>query len=203
MGSAEIDTEVPASVRSRRRVHPSAPIPVQGAPLGDSIRLPLGESGLNIFPLVLGTAEFGWRVDVSVAQRILDAYREAGGNAIHTSDAFASGRSEHAIGQWMHTRAIRDEVSLAVRIGAHPDHPGLGSTNLVRAVESSLTRLGTDYIDLLMLDAVADRRTSLEDTLATVGWLAETGKVRAVGAYGLTAAQFVEARIPPRRAIRG
>ena len=118
--------------------HPSLPIPVQGVPLGESVRTTLGDSGISIFPLILGGAEFGWHVDLAAAHDILDAYRGRGGNAVHTSDGYAAGRSEHIIGQWMHTRGIRDEVVLSVRVGSHPDNPGLGPVSLIRAVEGSL-----------------------------------------------------------------
>ena len=174
--------------------HPSAPIPVQGAPLGKSLRVPLGESGFDIFPLILGGAEFGWNVDLESSHDILDAYVELGGNAVHTADSFAGGRSEHIIGQWLHSRGLRDEVTLAVRVGGHPDNPGLGPVNLVRAVEASLTRLRTDRIDVLYLDA-ATGPMDLEETLATAEWLVESGKARSLGAAGFTAAQLVEARI--------
>ena len=176
-------------------VHPSAPIPVQGPPLGQGVRVKLGETGAEIFPLILGGAEFGWNVDLESSHDIMDAYVERGGNAVHTADSFAGGRSEHIIGQWLHSRGLRDEVTLAVRVGGHPDNPGLGSVSLVRAVEASLARLMTDRIDVLYLDATSDRGAVLEDTLATAEWLVESGKVRAVGAYGYTAAQLVEARI--------
>lgn len=175
-------------------VHPSAPIDVQGAPLGSLIRVPLGASGLSVFPLMLGGAEFGWTVDQTHAHAILDRHRELGGNVVHTSDGYAGGRSEHIIGQWLASRGARDETVLAVRVGAHPDHPGLGSVNLVRAVESSLGRLGVDHIDLLYLDG-ADVRADLEDTLATAEWLVEAGKIRALGAYGFAAERLVHARI--------
>ena len=85
-------------------------------------------------------------------------------------------------------------MTLAVRVGGHPDNPGLGPVNLVRAVEASLTRLRTDRIDVLYLDA-ASGRMDLEETLATAEWLVEAGKARALGAAGFTAAQLVEARI--------
>lgn len=185
-----------AMLRVRHRpVHPSAPIPVQGPPLGSSVRVPLGESGFDIFPLILSGAEFGWHVDPDAADRILDEYRGYGGNAIYTSDSFSSGRSEHIIGRWMQSRGTRDEMVLSVRVGAHPEHSGLGSVALVRAVESSLKRLGTDRIDVLYLDAAGGEATALEDTLATAEWLVSAGKVRAVASVGHTAAQLVEARI--------
>lgn len=185
----------PRPVIEPRTTHPSAPIPVQGPPVGQGVRTALGESGLSVFPLIVGSAEFGWHVDLESSHAILDAYVELGGNAVHTSDSHASGRSEHIIGQWVHSRGLRDDLVIAVRIGGHPDHPGLGPVNLVRAVESSLTRLRTDHIDMLYLDGDADHGTALEDALATVEWLIEAGKVRALGAFGFTAPQLVEARI--------
>lgn len=175
--------------------HPSAPIPVQGPSLGSALRVPLGETGEQIFPLILGGAEFGWHIDLAASHRILDAYRERGGNAIKTSDAYSAGRSEYIIGEWMARRGARDATVLSVRVGTNPDHPGLGSINLIRAVEASLTRLRTDRIDVLYLDTTGDNQASLEDTLATAEWLIEAGKVRALGSLGHTAAQLVEARI--------
>nr|WP_094770218.1 aldo/keto reductase [Microbacterium gorillae] len=174
--------------------HPSAPLPTQGPALGASVRVPLGESGLRIFPLILGGAEFGWTVDQEHAFAIMDRYREHGGNVVHTADGFASGRSEYIIGKWLESRAARDDTVVAIRVGTHPDHPGLGSVNLVRAVEASLTRLGIDHIDVLYLDGT-DTVTPTEDTLATAEWLVESGKIRALGAYGFRAERLVESRI--------
>ncbi|MEV5072024.1 aldo/keto reductase [Microbacterium sp. LMI12-1-1.1] len=180
---------------SARGPHPSAPIPVQGPSVGSNVRVALGESGADVFPLILGAAEFGWNVDLESSHAILDAYVELGGNAVHTADSYSSGRSEHIIGQWLQSRGLRDDIVLAVRVGGHADNPGLGPVNLVRAVEASLTRLRTDRIDVLYLDATTDPGSSLEDTLATAEWLVEAGKVRALGAIGYSAAQLVEARI--------
>lgn len=178
-----------------RGPHPSAPIPVQGRPVGSNVRVALGESGPAVFPLILGAAEFGWNVDLESSHAILDAFAEVGGNAVHTSDSYAGGRSEHIIGQWLQSRGLRDDIVLAVRVGGHADNPGLGPVNLVRAVEASLSRLRTDRIDVLYLDATTDPSAPLEDTLATAEWLVETGKVRGLGAIGYSAAQLVEARI--------
>jgi aryl-alcohol dehydrogenase-like predicted oxidoreductase len=191
VSSARAETPAPVAPP----LHPSAPIPVQGAPLGQNLRVPLGEGGPQIFPLILGAAEFGWNVDLESSHDILDAYVELGGNAIHTADSFSGGRAEHIIGQWLSSRGLRDDVVIGARVGGHPDNPGLGPVNLVRAVEATLTRLGTDRIDVLYLDAVADGATALEDTLATAEWLVESGKARTLGAMGYTAAQLVEARI--------
>ncbi|WP_091500684.1 aldo/keto reductase [Microbacterium sp. cf332] len=176
-------------------LHPSSPIPVHGVPLGADIRVALGETGIRVFPLVLGAAEFGWTVDLTASHAVLDAYVQRGGNAVHTSDGYASGRSEHIVGRWLASRGIRDDIVVTVRIGGNPDNPGLGSVNLVRAVEASLGRLGIERIDVLYLDAATDATTALEDTLATAEWLVDSGKVRALGAAGYTAMQLVEARI--------
>ncbi|TFV83578.1 aldo/keto reductase [Microbacterium sp. dk485] len=195
MSGSSVGRRASASLRRFAPSHPSAPIPVQGPAIGEGVRVPLGETGLNVFPLALGGAEFGWNVDVEASHGILDRYVELGGNMVHTADNFSAGRSEYIIGQWMRSRGTRDAMVVAVRIGRHPDNPGLGSVNLVRAVEASLQRLGTDRIDVLYLDAKAGDAMALEDTLATAEWLVESGKVRAVAAYGYTASQLVEARI--------
>ncbi len=175
-------------------VHPSAPIPVQGPGVGDGVRTVLGDTGLQIFPLILGGSEFGWNVDLRRSHEILDRYIAFGGNVVQTADSFAGGRSEHIVGQWMRSRGLRDSMVLAARVGGHADNPGLGSVNLVRAVEASLTRLGTDHIDVLYLDG-QDTKTHLEDTLATCEWLVESGKVSHLAASGFSAERLVEARI--------
>jgi aryl-alcohol dehydrogenase-like predicted oxidoreductase len=195
MTGSSVGQPTTSSLHADAELHPSAPIPVLGPALGEGVRVALGESGLSVFPLALGGAEFGWNVDAAASHRILDSYVERGGNMLHTADSYSGGRSEHIIGGWLDARALRDDVVLATRVGRHPDNPGLGSTNLVRAVEGSLTRLRTDRIDVLYLDAKADNAAAVEDTLATAEWLVESGKVRALGVYGYTAAQLVEARI--------
>lgn len=176
-------------------LHPSSPIPVQGPPVGAALRVPLGETGLSIFPLILGGAEFGWHVDLAESHKILDRYTGLGGNAVHTADTHASGRSEHIIGQWMASRANRDDIVVATRVGANADNPGLGPVNLVRSVEASLRRLDTDRIDVLYLDGASDTQTALDDTLATAEWLVDAGKIRALGAYAFAPERLVEARI--------
>lgn len=166
-----------------------------GPGIGEGVRVTLGETGIETFPLILGGAEFGWNTDRSVSNSILDRYVEFGGNALHTADGFGAGRSEYIIGQWLHDRGLRDSVVLTTRVGSHPDNPGLGSVNLVRAVESSLVRLGTERIDVLYLDGTLDENSNLEDVLATSEWLVETGKVGALGAFHWSAERLVEARI--------
>ena len=93
--------------------HPSAPIPIVGPGVGEGIRVPLGETGFDTFPLMLGAAEFGWNVDLETSHGILDRYIEFGGNAIHTADGFSGGRSEHIIGQWLRSRGLRDNAPVS------------------------------------------------------------------------------------------
>lgn len=188
------DADLSAAPGASPAPHPSAPIPVLGPGIGHGMRVTLGETGLDIFPLILGGAEFGWNIDLSTSHRIIDRYVELGGNALHTADSFSAGRSEHIIGQWLASRQARDQVVVAVKVGAHPDNPGLGPVNLVRAVEASLVRLGTDFIDVLYLDG-ADTSVPLEETLATAEWLIGSGKVRHLAAAGFTPERLVEARI--------
>lgn len=161
----------------------------------DPPRRALGTTGIEVYPLMFGTGEFGWNAGPDAVGEMLDRYREHGGNAVHTSDGFAGGRADHMLGQWMQTRGCRDDLVVAARVGAHADNPGLGPTNLVRAVEATLGRLGTDRIDVLYLDGTSDEGALLEDTLATGEWLRESGKIRVLGAFGFTAAGLVEARI--------
>ena len=204
IGSTLSSASTDAAPRSSASAHPSAPIPVQGPPVGQGVRVALGESGVEVFPLILGGAEFGWNVDLESSHEILDTYVELGGNAVHTADSFSGGRSEHIIGQWLRSRGLRDEVVLAVRVGGHPDNPGLGPVNLVRAVEASLTRLGTDRLDVAYLDATADSVTALEDTLATAEWLVESGKVQGARRRAATPPRSWSRRASsPRRASRG
>ncbi|MGF3055682.1 aldo/keto reductase [Microbacterium sp. YY-01] len=174
--------------------HPSAPIPVQGPGIGSRLRVSLGQSAHRIFPLILGGAEFGWNTDTAMSHRILDRYAEFGGNMVHTSDGFSGGRSEYIIGEWLAQRRLRDDIVVAARVGTHPDNPGLGPVNLVRAVEATLTRMNIDTIDVLYLHA-KDDATALDDTLATAEWLVEAGKVRTIGVRGFDAVRLVEARI--------
>jgi len=201
VGQQTSSSVVPATRRSAREAatqalptHPSAPIPVQGPAVGSGIRVPLGETGFDIFPLILGGRAFGGPVAQHGADETMDAYVSRGGNAIYAADSWNAGRSEQMVGQWLSTRGLRDDIVLAARVGGHPDNPGLGPVNLVRSVEASLTRLGTDRIDVLYLDGTGEP-AAVDDTLATAEWLIGSGKVRALAAYRFSAEQLVEARI--------
>lgn len=144
---------------------------------------------------MLGAAEFGWNVDLETSHAILDRYVEFGGNAIHTADGFSGGRSEHIIGQWLRSADSASASCWVYASARTPTTPGSGRRTLVRAVEASLTRLGVERLDVMYLDATLDHTTDVEDTLSTVDWLRDAGKVGMVGAFGFAPEQLVEARI--------
>lgn len=186
----------PAQTRARADLpaHPSAPIPVLGHGVGASIRNTVGGSDLEVFPVSLGTSVFGWTAESAASEAILNRYADFGGNFIDTADSYSGGRSEHIIGRWMSRRRNRDDMVVATKIGRHPDSPGLGPVNMVRAVEASLERLATDHIDLLYFHD-DDDSVRLEDALGTAQWLIETGKVRYLGVSNFTPERLIEARI--------
>lgn len=154
----------------------------------------IGESDLAVYPLSLGASVFGWTADGETSLRILDRFSHLGGNFIDTADSYVGGRSEVLIGTWMRERRNRDQVVVATKVGRHHENPGLGSVSIVRAVEASLERLKTDHIDLLYFHD-DDQDVPLEDSLATVEWLIESGKVRYLAASNFSADRLIEARI--------
>ena len=148
----------------------------------------LGRSGLVVSPLALGTMTFGtarWGSPDDVSEAIFNEYVDAGGNFIDTADIYAGGRSEELVGQYVTDRNLRDKVVLATKFSwnAQPGNPnagGNGRKNIYRALESSLRRLKTDYIDLYWLHAW-DMVTPVEEVLQTFGELVRAGKIRYFG----------------------
>ncbi|RLP77762.1 aldo/keto reductase [Mycetocola tolaasinivorans] len=159
-----------------------------------SLRRDLGDTGLRVHPIALGTSVFGWTAQTSDCELILDRYAEQGGNFLDTADSYSAGRSEHIIGQWMSRRGNRDRMVVSTKVGRHPDNPGLGSVSVVRAVEASLERLQTDHIDVLYFHD-DDPSVPLEDALGTAEWLIETGKIRHLAVSGYRPERLVQARI--------
>ncbi len=148
----------------------------------------LGRSGLVVSPLALGTMTFGtprWGSPDEVSEGIFNAYVEAGGNFIDTADVYSGGRSEELLGGYVAGRQLRDQLVLATKFGfnAQPGNPhagGNGRKNIYRALESSLRRLKTDYIDLYWLHAW-DAVTPADEVLQTLGDLVRAGKIRYFG----------------------
>lgn len=166
--------------------------PISTAAAG--VRRPIGESGLSVTPIALGTSVFGWTVDRGMSQRILDRFLELGGNLIDTADNYASGQSEVMIGNWMRSRGSRDRVTVATKVGRGSEFPGLSPAGIRSAVDASLERLQTDRIDLLFFH-LDDDQVPLEDSLAAAHELIAAGKVRALGASNFRAHRLMEARV--------
>jgi len=149
----------------------------------------LGRSGLVVSPLSLGTMTFGtprWGSPDEGSEAIFHAYVEAGGNFIDTADVYSKGRSEELIGGYVADRKLRDQLVLATKFAFHgglPGHPnsgGNGRKNIHRALEGSLRRLQTDYVDLYWMH-VWDMVTPVEEVLQTLGDLVRAGKIRYFG----------------------
>lgn len=161
----------------------------------------LGNSGLEIAPLVFGGNVFGWTVDESRAFTLLDAFVAAGFNAIDTADVYSvwapgnsGGESETIVGKWLKARGGRDKVVIATKVGWDfgDGRKGLSKGYITSAVEASLKRLQTDYIDLYQ-SHVDDPAVPLEETLETYAGLIKQGKVRAIGASNHGAPRLAEA----------
>jgi aryl-alcohol dehydrogenase-like predicted oxidoreductase len=142
----------------------------------------LGASGLKVSRLWLGTMMFGDRSDEAEAARIVAASREAGLNAIDTADIYAGGESERITGRLI--KAERCHWVLATKLanpaGPGPNDRGLSRRHMLAAVDASLQRLGTDWIDLLYMHR-EDESTPMEESVATMGRLISSGKVRYFG----------------------
>ena len=158
----------------------------------------LGTTGLEIAPLVLGGNVFGWTADRETSFALLDAFVEAGFNAIDTADVYSrfapghqGGESETLIGEWMKSRGNRRKIVLITKGGMSmgEGREGLGGTYLASACEASLGRLQTDYIDLYLAHR-ADPSVPIEETLEAFQALIEAGKVRHAGCSNYTAAQL-------------
>ncbi len=159
----------------------------------------LGRSDLQVFPLCLGGNVFGWTADERQSFAVLDAYVQAGGNFIDSADSYSAfapgnvgGESETMLGKWVAARGNRASVVLATKVGRKPDRKGLSRANIRVAVEESLERLQTDYIDVYYAHA-DDPDTPLEETLTTFDELIKEGKVRYIAASNYTAARLEQA----------
>lgn len=161
----------------------------------------LGNSGLEVAPLAFGGNVFGWTVDEPTSFQLLDAFVSAGFNLIDTADVYSrwvpgnqGGESETIIGKWLKRSGNRDKVLIATKVGIEmgPGMKGLSKPYILRAVEDSLRRLQTDYIDLYQSHK-DDKETPLEETLSAFAQLIQQGKVRAIGASNYTAERLAEA----------
>jgi len=157
----------------------------------------LGNSNLEVAPLVFGGNVFGWTVkEEKSASELLDHFVDAGFNMIDTADIYSNwirgnrgGESETIIGKWLKQSGKRDHVLIATKSGLDMGNgrKGLSKKHILRSADESLARLQTDYIDLYQ-SHTEDKETPLEETLEAYAELIKAGKVRAVGASNFQAA---------------
>jgi aryl-alcohol dehydrogenase-like predicted oxidoreductase len=161
----------------------------------------LGNSSLEVGPWAFGGNVFGWTADEAMSFKLLDAFVDGGLNLIDTADVYSKwipghqgGESETIIGNWLAKRGGRDKVVIATKLGVEmgPGEGGLSRAYMARAVERSLARLRTDYIDLYQAHR-DDPETPMEETLSAFGELIRAGKVRAIGASNFKADRLAEA----------
>lgn len=164
----------------------------------------LGRSGLKVSQLCLGSMQFGWTADEQTAQRILSAAYEAGINFIDTADVYSrwvegnpGGVAESIIGNWIQENNIpRHKLILATKVrgamGEGPNDQGLSRAHIFNAVEASLKRLKTDYIDLYQTHYF-DENTPIEETMSALDDLVRQGKVRYLGCSNYPAWRLMRA----------
>jgi len=164
---------------------------------------PLGRTGIKVSPYCLGAMMFGKLAnpDHDECVRMIHKALDFGINFIDTADAYSNGESEEIVGKALKGR--RDGVVLATKafhpMGDDPNRQGSSRRWLTHAVEDSLRRLGTDYIDLYQVHRPAPD-TDIEETLSVLTDLMRVGKVRAIGASTFPAADIVEAQWGPSAA---
>ncbi len=147
----------------------------------------LGRSGLIVSPMCLGAMTMGtprWGSPDDVSEAIFNAYVDAGGNFVDTADVYGKGRSEELVGEFIEKRSLREKLVLATKWSfnalGQPHGGGNGRKNLYRALEGSLGRLRTDYVDLLWMH-VWDGITPLDEVMQSLGDLVRAGKIRYFG----------------------
>ncbi|WP_285680258.1 aldo/keto reductase [Actinoplanes sp. NBRC 103695] len=150
----------------------------------------LGATGLEVSRLCLGTMTFGREIGEADSHRLLDRFVAAGGTFIDTADGYSEGRSEEIVGSWLKGRDRQDlVVGTKVRFGSGPNRRGLSRKHLLDAVDASLRRLGTDYVDLYQLH-MWDYGTPLEETLRALDTIVRSGRVRYLGVSNVSGAQL-------------
>ena len=157
----------------------------------------LGRTGLKVSEICLGAMQWGWTADEETSFQVMDAFFEHGGNFIDTADIYSiwaegnpGGVSESIIGRWMKARGNRRHVVLATKVRGRmwegPNGEGLSRKHILHAVEDSLRRLQTDYIDLYQIHW-DDLETPIDETLWAFDTLVRHGKVRYIGASNISA----------------
>jgi aryl-alcohol dehydrogenase-like predicted oxidoreductase len=161
----------------------------------------LGNTGFKVAPLALGGNVFGWTADEATSFKLLDAFVDKGFSLIDTADVYSrwvpghkGGESETIIGNWLKKSGKRGDVVIATKVGTAmgEEKRGLSAAYIQRAVEDSLRRLQTDYIDLYQAHK-DDPNTPLAETMGAFTELLRQGKVRAIGASNYSGQRLAEA----------
>ena len=162
-------------------------------------RIPIPKTELSVYPLCLGGNVFGWSADEAQSHDVLDAYTSHGGNFIDTADVYSEwkdgnsgGDSEAIIGSWLKKRGNRSDVVIATKVAKLSTRPGLSAANIKAAVDDSLKRLQSEYIDIYYAHE-DDQNTPLEETLGAFDEIVKSGKVRYIAASNYNSARLKEA----------
>ena len=149
---------------------------------------------LDVTVLGLGCNNFGWRIDANATKKVVDAALDAGINFFDTADIYGKGQSEEFLGRALGSR--RDQVFIATKFGMEMDKKRKGAKPdyVARALEASLQRLGTDWIDLYQLHQ-PDPETPIGETLYALNEAVRAGKVREIGCSNFTVQQLREAEV--------
>jgi aryl-alcohol dehydrogenase (NADP+) len=158
----------------------------------------IGQSGIKSAPLMLGGNVFGWTADEATSHAVLDAFVDAGGNAIDTADVYsnwvaghAGGESERVIGSWLKRSGKRNDVVIGTKVGMWDKQLGIRRDNIIAACEGSLQRLGVETIDLYWLHR-DDKATPAEEYVAALDELKRAGKIKSFGASNFEPDRFSE-----------
>ncbi|MFF1528056.1 aldo/keto reductase [Cellulomonas sp. NPDC058312] len=159
----------------------------------------IGTTDLDVLPLNLGGNVFGWTADEAASTAVLDAFVAEGGSFVDTADVYsqwapghAGGESEEVLGRWMASRGNRADVVLATKVGKLDGYLGTSRATVRGAIEQSLKRLQTDYVDLYYAH-MDDQDTPLEETVAALGEVVREGKARYVAASNFSTERLAEA----------
>ena len=162
----------------------------------------LGRTGLKVSRIILGTMQMGWIVDEENSHKLLDSALEAGVNTFDTANIYSKwgegsypGKSEEIIGGWITDRGVREDIVLATKVrgdmSERPNDAGLSRRHIMDAIEKSLDRLNTEWVDIYW-SHWPDQDTPQEETLQAFTTLIESGAVHYIGASNHTAAEIVE-----------
>ena len=162
-------------------------------------RIPIPKTELSVYPLCLGGNVFGWSADEAQSHDVLDAYTSHGGNFIDTADVYSEwkdgnsgGDSEAIIGSWLKKRGNRSEVVIATKVAKLSTRPGLSAANIKAAIDDSLKRLQSEYIDIYYAHE-DDQNTPLVETLGAFDEIVKSGKVCYIAASNYNSSRLKEA----------